>query len=218
MEAGQKMTTKTKGDTKAAQEKNTNENSNKICASCHQEIEGKPAGFAYVTPFGPQAFALIFGYELCPACWARGKSGNEADETSVAKAVNAFHMTPPPPPKKRLPAYARELAAARHRGLVPKRQGLGHVVVTFEWRQECAPDYPVVVIPEDADPLYQLDWHFTAGLDVFIMHRTTDRERLLRLIRALHQAKAASIKSFDINMVSAREDGGYLNWRPQHAS
>lgn len=211
------MTTKTKGDQKAAQEKNTENNSNKICASCHQEIEGKPAGFAYITPFGPLTGALIFGYALCPACWTKANSENEAEANAIIKAVNDFHTATPPPPKKRLPAYARELAAARRRGLVPKRQDLGHLVITFEWRQECAPDYPVVVIPEDADPLYQLDWHFTAGLDVFVMHRTSDRERLLRLVRALHQAKAASIKTFDMDMVSAREKGSYLNWRPHAA-
>lgn len=214
------MTTKIKGDPKAAQEKNTEKNSNKICASCHQEIDGKTkaAGFAYITPFGPLAGKLVFGYELCPVCWAKGNSGNEVEENAVVKAVNDYHMAEPPPPKKRLPAYARELAAARSRGLVPKRLDLGHLVITFEWRTECAPDYPVVVIPEDADPLYQLDWHFAAGLDVFIMHRTSDRERLLRLVRALHQAKTASIKSFDMDLASSRMDGVHLNWRPNHAA
>lgn len=212
------MTTKTKGGTKAAQEKNTENNSNKICASCHHEIDGNAAGFVNITPFGPLTGLLVFSYGVCPACWEKVNSGKEADENEVIKTVNKYHMTPLPEPKKRLPAYARELSAARHRGLVPKRQYLGHLVVVFEWRQECAPDYHVVVIPEDTDPLYQLDWHFAAGLDVFIMHRTSDRERLLRLVRALHQAKSASIKSFDMDMVSAREDGGYLNWRPNHAA
>jgi len=212
------MTTKTKGDPKAAQEKNTEKNSNKVCASCHQEIEGKPAGFVNITPFGPLTGLLVFSYGVCPACWKKANSGNEDDENAVVKAVNDYHMAEPPPPKKRLPAYARELSAARRRGLIPKRQELGHLVVTFEWRQECAPDYPVVVIPEDADPLYQLDWHFAAGLDVFIMHRTSDRERLLRLVRALHQAKATSIASFDMDLASSRMDGVHLNWRPNHAA
>lgn len=212
------MTTKIKGDQKAAQEKNTDKNFNNICASCHQEIEGKPAGYVNITPFGPLTGLLVFSYGVCHACWKKVNSGIETDENEVIKSVNKYHMAPLPEPKKRLPAYARELAAARRRGLVPKRQGLGHLVITFEWRQDCAPDYPVVVIPEDADPFYQLDWHFTAGLDVFIMHRTTDRARLVRLIRALHQAKAASIKTFDMDIVSAREKGGYLNWRPQHAA
>lgn len=212
------MTTKIKGDPKAAQEKNTTKNSNKICASCHQKIEGEPAGFACVTPYGPLAFELVFGHPLCPVCWEKGNSGDEATENAVVKAVNDYHMAEPPPPKKRLPAYARELTAARRRGLVPKRLDLGHMVITFEWRQECAPDYPVVVIPEDADPLHQLDWHFCAGLDVFIMHRTSDRERLLRLVRALHQAKTASIASFDMDLASSRMDGVHLNWRPNHAA
>jgi hypothetical protein len=133
------------------------------------------------------------------------------------KAVNDYHMAEPPPPKKRLPAYARELAAARRRGLVPKRQDLAHIVISFEWRK-CADDYPVVVIHKDADPLDDLDWHFAAGLDVFVMHRTVDRERLVRLVKALHLAKAASTKTFDMDMVSAHQDGGYLNWRPSHAA
>lgn len=212
------MTTKTKSDPKAAQEKNTEKNSTKICASCHYEIEGKVGGYAHITPMNHLAGSLFFSYALCPECWTKGNSGDEATENAVVKAVNDYHMAEPPPPKKRLPAYARELAAARRRGLVPKRLDLGHLVITFEWRQECAPDYPVVVIPEDADPLYQLDWHFAAGLDVFIMHRTSDRERLLRLVRALHQAKTASIKSFDMDLASSRMDGVHLNWRPNHAA
>lgn len=212
------MTRKTKGDPKAAQEKNTSKNSNKICASCHHEIEGNAVGFGCVTPLSPLAFSLIFRYALCPACWTKGNSGDEATENAVVKAVNDYHMGKQPARKKRLPAYARELAAARRRGLVPKRQDLGHLVVAFEWRQECAPDYPVVVIPEDADPLDDLDWHFAAGLDVFIMHRPCDRLKLVRLVKALHREKAASIKSFDMDMVSARQAGAYLSWRPNHGA
>lgn len=188
------------------------------CAGCQQKIEGNAAGFAHVTPYGPLAFSLVFAYELCPVCWAKANSGDEPTENAVMQRVNAFHMTSPPPRKKRLPAYARELAAARRRGLVPKRQGLGHIVVAFEWRPECAPDYPVVVVPEDADPLDDLDWHFAAGLDVFVMHRTCDRPKLERLVKALHREKSASICSFDMDMAAARQPGGYLDWRPNHAT
>ncbi len=116
-----------------------------------------------------------------------------------------------PPLKKRLPAYARPLADARRRGLVPKRHSLGHIVVTFEWRPDCAPDFPVVVVPPEYDP-DALDWHFVAGLEIFVMHRTVDRLKVERLVKALHNAKATAIKSFDMDMATAGQDGGYLNW------
>jgi hypothetical protein len=117
--------------------------------------------------------------------------------------------------KKRLPAFAREIAAARHRGLVPKRHH-AHVTVNFDWRDNCAPG-AVVTIPKDADPMTDLDWHFVAGLDVFVMHGIHERPRLLRLVQALHAARAASIKTFDVDGVSAGQPGSYLNWNPNAA-
>jgi hypothetical protein len=201
------------------------------CACCRQELEGEPAGYGYVTPAdGPLSGLLLYGYPLCPHCWTKGQ-GTEAE--AVIQAVNRFHLgdvTPSlggfplreivapavPEPvaatKKRLPAYAREIAAARRRGLVPKREH-AHITVTFDWRQDCAPG-AVVHLPRDADPATDIDWQFVAGLDVFVMHADKDRPRLLRLVQALHAARALSIQTFDMDGVNAGRPGSYLNWTP----
>lgn len=100
-----------------------------------------------------------------------------------------------------LPPYARELADARARNMVPRRQDLGHVVVALEWRREIARDYPVVVLPEKTDP-FSFDWRFVAGLDVFVPHSAKDRHRAYRLMEALFAARAAHVELFDMDSLS----------------
>lgn len=131
---------------------------------------------------------------------------------SVDPHQTGLGETPPPAPRKRLPAYAREIAAARRRGLVPKREH-AHVTINFDWRQDCAPG-AVVTLPRDVDPLLDIDWQFAAGLDVFVLHGARERPSLLRLVQALHAAGAASIKTFDHAGVHAGRPGSFLHWIP----
>lgn len=193
------------------------------CACCRCSFVDEPSGYAHITPgIEPLAGALFFSYGLCVHCWNRGQS-NDDEARYVVESVNRYHMEeqekPPTkkPKKKRLPAYAQELAQARRRGQAPKRQALGHFVINFDWRQECAPGYPVVTVPGNTDPLDEIDWSFAAGLDALVMHVPSDRFKLTRLVKALHRAGVATIKSFDMQLASSGKKGAYLNWRPNEA-
>lgn len=118
-------------------------------------------------------------------------------------------MTP-----KKLPPYSKEIADARRKGLAPSRGCLGHICIGFEWRIDLVPDFPVVVVPPGRDPA-EFDWKFTAGLDVFVMHRDRDMPRLHSLCSALFASNAHQVQTFNIDRVCRHEQFAWLNLKIQ---
>lgn len=114
---------------------------------------------------------------------------------------------------RKLPPYAKAINDARCNGMVPARGGLGHVAIGFEWRRNIVPDFPVVVLPPKRDPA-EFEWRFTAGLDVFIMHRDRDIPHLHALCCALFAAKARDVQTFNMDRVSRGEPRAWLRLIP----
>jgi len=110
---------------------------------------------------------------------------------------------------KKLPPYAKAIADARRKGLVPARGDMGHIAIGFEWRRNIVPDFPVVVIPPGRDP-GEFNWQFVAGLDVFIMHRDRDIPSLHSLCAALFSASATDVQTFNIDRVCRGEKRAWL--------
>lgn len=115
---------------------------------------------------------------------------------------------------KKLPPYAKVIADARRKGLVPARGCMGHIAIGFEWRRNIVPDFPVVVVPPDRDPA-EFNWQFSAGLDVFIMHRDRDIPYLHALCCALFAAKAHDVQTFNIDRVCRHEPYAWLKLKIQ---
>lgn len=115
---------------------------------------------------------------------------------------------------KKLPPYAKVIDDARRKGLVPARGCMGHIAIGFEWRRNIVPDFPVVVVPPEHSPA-DYEWRFTAGLDIFIMHRDRDIPHLHALCCALFTAQAHNVQTFNMEKVSRGEDHAWLHLRYQ---
>jgi hypothetical protein len=96
--------------------------------------------------------------------------------------------------RKRLPAYARELADARRRGMTLRDptcsvalSGLRRPRIGFG-----------VTVPDDVDPA-DLDWSWTRGLDVLVLRRIEPIERARAAVRAIRAAGAARLVMVDLS-------------------
>ncbi|MCK0507365.1 hypothetical protein [Aromatoleum anaerobium] len=93
-------------------------------------------------------------------------------------------------PGRRLPAYARELANARARGLVPANRQVRVYLDHWPTRRRCASTLgPAICCPIDARP-HLLDWRYLAALDVLAVVRPgADEGRVRALLRELIAAR-----------------------------
>lgn len=91
-------------------------------------------------------------------------------------------------PGRRLPAFARELADARARDLVPARRQV--VVYLDRWPAgPASPLGPAICCPADTRP-DRLDWRYLAALDVLAVVRPgTEQGRVRALLRELVAAR-----------------------------
>lgn len=108
-----------------------------------------------------------------------------------------------------LPPYGRQFAGARARGLVPRRLGLGHLVVVLDW-QEPSGAMPCIVIPPESDPA-TYDLGFVAGLHVTINHRDEHAGRVPSVVDALLAAGAVVVDAVNREAL-ARGDGLEAAW------
>jgi hypothetical protein len=103
-----------------------------------------------------------------------------------------------------LPAYARELADARRRGLTLRKP---LVSVALHWRSRPAIGYGVVV-PDDSDPRC-LDWSWCLRLDVIVLRQGDATDRLMDALRAIEAAHPRRLVVVDVgaqpNIVSIVE-------------
>jgi hypothetical protein len=83
-------------------------------------------------------------------------------------------MALPGQDRKVFPAYGKELAVARGRGLVPKLPG-GFLGVVLGWELHGVdPDsFPRVVVPTDR-PMHGYQFGFLAGLTLWVFYRQAD--------------------------------------------
>jgi len=92
----------------------------------------------------------------------------------------------------RLPAYARELADARRRGLTLKHPT---VSVALHGLRRPAIGYGVCV-PDDRDPA-ALDWGWCRGLEVIVFRRGELKDRAQSAIKAIRKARPKRLLLID---------------------
>jgi hypothetical protein len=107
--------------------------------------------------------------------------------------------------RRRLPAYAAELVAARRRGLVPRRLGFGHVCVVLDWENHATAGLHRLVLPPKTD-LQDLDLGCLAGLDVLLTHREVEAYRAAGAVNAILAAGARRVDAVDLDAVDRGED------------
>ncbi len=99
---------------------------------------------------------------------------------------------------RRLPAYAAELAAARRRGLVPRRLGFGHVAVVLAWENRGTAGLHRTVFPPDT-PLAEFDLTCFAGLNVLLTHREAESARAAEAVERLLAAGAHWVETVNLD-------------------
>jgi hypothetical protein len=99
--------------------------------------------------------------------------------------------------RRRLPAYARELADARRQGLVPD---VGFIVVAMDWDLGGSMDGLVrVVVPPNHEPS-KMDFSFLAGLNVILVHRDTDRDRATAIADQLQAVRLGELAIINVDL------------------
>lgn len=124
------------------------------------------------------------------------KAGTPPRAPAFKTSETGFTRPAGPRQGHRLPPFAKALAEARARGLVPRRFGCGHVAVALDWDQVGSAGLPRVVCPPDQGP-EAFDWRFLAGLVVHVQHGPEDASRIPDLVDALLAAGVARVEAVD---------------------
>ncbi len=93
---------------------------------------------------------------------------------------------------KRFPAYGKTLMVLRLAGQVPRE-----AVVTFDW--DIGRFFPRIVLA-DAMQVDNLELRFLAGLDVSIVYRDKDANRVLELAQAVLKVNPRILNAFAIEI------------------
>ena len=112
--------------------------------------------------------------------------------------------------RRRLPAFAAELAAARRRGLVPRRLGFGHVAVVLNWDNRATAGLYLIVFPPDVHPA-ALDLTFLAGLHILLTHFDSESDRAAAAVDALLTAGADRVDAANLDAID-RGEGLAVAW------
>ena len=107
--------------------------------------------------------------------------------------------------RRRLPAYAAELADARRRGLVPRRMGFGHVCVVLDWENHATAGLHRLVFPPKAS-LSDMDLSCLSALDVLLTFRETEANRAAAAVNAILAAGARRVGAVDLDAVERGDD------------
>jgi hypothetical protein len=95
--------------------------------------------------------------------------------------------------RKRLPAFARELADIRRRGLTLKHP---LVSVRLHGLSRSTIGYGVC-LPDDLDA-HECDWSFLRNLDVIIIRRGDSADRVMATVRAIESAQPRRLIVLDM--------------------
>ena len=98
------------------------------------------------------------------------------------------------------PPFGKQFAQARKQGLVPRRLGLGNLVVTLDWKDKSGA-HPKVVIPPGEDPA-SYDLSFVRGLFVTVIFNDEQFDRVQPIVDALLDAGADRVDSVNRDGVS----------------
>ncbi|MBM3272831.1 hypothetical protein FJY94_06235 [Candidatus Kaiserbacteria bacterium] len=107
--------------------------------------------------------------------------------------------------RRRLPAFAAELAAARHRGLVPRHLGFGYVAVVLNWDNHATAGLHRIVLPPNVE-LATLDLGCLAGLHVLLTHTETESARAAAAVDALLAAGVWRIDAANLDAIDRGDD------------
>lgn len=107
--------------------------------------------------------------------------------------------------RRRLPAFAAELAAARRRGLVPRRLGFGHVALVLSWNNRATAGLHRIVLPPDVE-LDALYLGCLAGLHVLLSHTETESARAAAAVNALLAAGVSRIDAVNLDAIERGAD------------
>jgi hypothetical protein len=99
---------------------------------------------------------------------------------------------------RRLPPYARPIADARARGLIPRSLGGVHLTFTLDWRERRTGGAGRVVLPDDPGTY---DLRFVAGLDVRVSFTEADAHRVPTAIDALFSAGARLVELVNLTLM-----------------
>lgn len=103
-----------------------------------------------------------------------------------------------------LPPFGKRFAEARARGQVPRRRGLGHLVVVLNWREPSAA-MPCIVFPPGSDPA-AFDLGFVAGLHVTLNHGDIHVDRVAAVVAALLAAGADRVDAVNRDALTRGDD------------
>jgi hypothetical protein len=105
----------------------------------------------------------------------------------------------------RLPAFAAELAAARRRGLVPRRLGCGHVAVVLNWNNRATAGLHRIVLPPQVE-LEAFDLDCLAGLHVLLTHTEAESARAAAAVNVLLTAGVSRIDAANLDAMERGDD------------
>ncbi len=101
--------------------------------------------------------------------------------------------------KKRPPAYAKELVAARKQGLVPARGGFGHIAVTLGWQDKRTGGLPRLVVPDDM-AVEEVDLTCLAGLSVLLTYTAEQAGRAIDMVQAMFDARVDEVTAMNMTL------------------
>jgi hypothetical protein len=107
--------------------------------------------------------------------------------------------------RRRLPAYAAELAKARRQGMAPRRLGFGHVAVVLGWENRATAGLHRTVFPPDT-PIAELDLACFAGLNVFMTHSEAESARAAEAVERLLAAGAHWVETVNLDALDRGVD------------
>ncbi|MCP5191021.1 MAG: hypothetical protein H6988_11610 [Pseudomonadales bacterium] len=102
--------------------------------------------------------------------------------------------------RSRLPPYAKPLAEARAKGLMPRRMGMGQVCVVLSWDSHATAGLHRVVLPPDLAP-ENVDFGWLAGLAVLLTHTDGEASRVPAVLDAILANSAARVDVINLDQV-----------------
>ena len=102
--------------------------------------------------------------------------------------------------RRKLPPFAKQLAEARARGLIPRRLGGVHIAITLDWSERRTGGVHRLVLPTDPTGF---DLRCLAGLDVRVVHATHDASRVLAAVDAVLAAGATTVETVNHDLIAA---------------